>query len=197
MAMTGVFGFDAYAADSSTLYLTPSGGSYVVGDTFSVSIKVYSGDIAINAAEGILHFTSDTVEVESVSKDNSIFTLWTEDPAYSNEMGTLRFSGGLPHPGYTGSQGTVLDLIFRVKNTGAATMNFSDARILASDGKGTNVLAGTGGGSYVGTYREALAVRKLGRSLYPFVIALISVLMAISIVSAFYFIKRAKSGSKN
>ena len=143
------------SAGGASLYVSPSCGSYTVGDTFHVSINVYTGGALINATEGVLNFTADSLKVESISKDGSILALWTEEPSYSNRDGEVRFSGGLPHPGYTGSQGTILDVVFKVKDSGIAALDFGDAKVLASDGNGTDILSGTGGASYTCVQKPA------------------------------------------
>ncbi|GAI35186.1 unnamed protein product, partial [marine sediment metagenome] len=42
----------------------------------------------------------DKLEVLNISKENSIFTLWPEEPIFSNSAGEISFSGGTPHPGF-------------------------------------------------------------------------------------------------
>jgi len=60
----------------ASLYLAPSTGTYTVGTTFLVQVKVNSGGVAINAADGTLVFDPDKLEVVKLSKEDSIFTLW-------------------------------------------------------------------------------------------------------------------------
>ena len=61
-----------YAAN---LYFSPSSGTQAVGTTFSVGVYVSSADQAINAASGVISFPQDKLEVTSISKTGSIFTL--------------------------------------------------------------------------------------------------------------------------
>ena len=65
----------AKAASAASLYFSPSSGSYTVGSTLSVNIYVASADQAINAASGVISFPSDKLEVVSLSKSGSIFSL--------------------------------------------------------------------------------------------------------------------------
>jgi hypothetical protein len=81
------------------------------------------------------------MDVLSVSKANSIFTLWVEDPAFSNANGTISFNGGLPTPGYTGTRGETIKIVFRIKKAGDASLYFSSAAVRANDGMGTDVLS--------------------------------------------------------
>lgn len=135
-------------AANASLYLLPSSGIYSIGNTFSVGLKVNTGGAAINAAEGSLVFSTDKLEVVSLSKAGSIFTLWTSEPGFSNSDGTISFGGGLSNPGYSGAAGSILTVKFLVKISGTAMISFSSGAVLANDGQGTNILASLGNGNY-------------------------------------------------
>ncbi len=132
----------------ASLYLSPSTGNYTVGNTFSIGVIVNTGDVAINAAQGTLVFSPDKLLVVAISKTNSIFSLWTMEPTYSNSSGTIDFGGGIPNPGYTGSAGKIITITFRARVNGTAAVNWASGAVLANDGKGTNILASMGGGAY-------------------------------------------------
>ena len=135
-------------AANGSLYLSPSSGVYSVGNTFSLDIRINTDGVAINAAEGGIIFSSDKLEVVSISKSGSIFSLWTTEPIFSNSAGTIDFGGGLPNPGYTGASGKIVSVTFKAKIAGIASVSFSSGAVLANDGKGTNILASLGSGSY-------------------------------------------------
>lgn len=135
-------------AANSSLYLSPSSGVYTVGNTFSIGVIVNTNDVAINATQGTLVFSPDKLSVVGISKTNSIFSLWTTEPTYSNSSGTVDFGGGIPNPGYTGSAGKIITITFRARVNGIAAVNWASGAVLANDGKGTNILASMGGGSY-------------------------------------------------
>lgn len=141
-------------AQSASLYLSPSTGTYTVGNTFLVQVKVNSGGVAINAADGTLIFDVDDLEVKSISKEGSIFTLWVQEPVFSNSLGTINFAGGKPSPGFTGAAGTIINITFKAKTAGTANLTFASGSVLADDGKGTNILANMGSGVYSLTGRE-------------------------------------------
>ena len=136
-------------AGNASLYLSPSSGTYTVGNTFSVAIKVNTGGIAINAGEGSLVFPPDKLEVVSISKSESIFNLWTTEPTFSNSSGTINFGGGAPQPGYTGAAGTIITATFKAKIACNVNVNFSSGAILANDGQGTNILSSLGSANYI------------------------------------------------
>ncbi len=131
----------------ASLYLSPSSGTYEVGSNFSVKVKVNSNGQAINAAEATLTFNPAEISVVSISKTGSIFSLWTQEPTFSNSGGKIVFSGGTPTP-FTGTSGTLITITFKAKISGSAQVSFSSGSVLAADGKGTNILSNMNGGIY-------------------------------------------------
>ena len=137
----------------ASLYLTPSTGNYTVGNTFLVQVKVNSGEVAINATDGTLVFDPDKLEVVKLSKEDSIFTLWVQEPVFSNSLGTINFAGGKPSPGFTGAAGIIINITVKAKTAGTANLTFAVGSVLADDGKGTNILTHMGSGAYTFTAR--------------------------------------------
>jgi len=137
------FTFTPYVASAATMSLTPGTQSIQVGNLATVRVAVNAGGTPINNAEATLDFPPDALQVVSVSKSGSVFSLWVEDPSYSNGAGTISFNGGLPTPGYLGSSGTVVSITFLTKKAGVASVQVRDAAVRANDGFGTDVLSGT------------------------------------------------------
>lgn len=138
----------ADAAEAATMYFVPNSGTHLLGDNFSVSVYLASTDQAANAVSGVLAFPLDKMTVTSIVKTGSIISLWTQDPSFSNGNGTVKFEGIVLNPGYKGAGGKILTINFKVKATGAATMNFTSGSILANDGLGTNILSGLGSAKF-------------------------------------------------
>lgn len=134
----------ASATQGASLYFSSPSGSYTVGSALSVSVYVSSADQAMNAASGVISFPQDTLEVTSLSKSGSIFTLWVQEPSFSNSAGAVNFEGIVLNPGFTGADGKIITINFRVKAAGAALVNFSSGSVLANDGSGTNILTSLG-----------------------------------------------------
>src|SRR4030042_2288349 len=118
-------------AEGASLYLSPSTGNYTVGNTFSVQLKVNTGGVAINAADGTLVFDPDKLEITSISKSDSVFSLWVQDPVFSNSLGTITFAGGKPSPGYSGASGTVITVTLKARIAGTANLTFASGSVLA------------------------------------------------------------------
>ncbi len=132
----------------ATLSISPSGGSYAVGDTFSVLVSLSTGGESINAGTGEIHFDTSLLQVTNLGYSQSIFSLWTENPSFSNSAGTVNFSGGVPNPGYNGSSGAILRITFKTKAVGQAEVSFNSGSVLANDGQGTNILKNKNSATY-------------------------------------------------
>ena len=148
-----VFAFPYYTnAQSGSLYLSPSSGNVTVGQGFSIVVRVNTAGVAINAAEGSIVYDSAKLQVTSISKAGSIFTIWAAEPKYSNAEGTIEFGGGVPNPGFSGSSGTVITVNFKAKTAttvkGYTEIVLVSGAVLANDGEGTNILASLGKANY-------------------------------------------------
>lgn len=144
VVIVGIFLAFAPVANAALMNVVPSATSVTTGDLITARVVVNSQGVAINNAEAVLRYPKDVLNVISVSKSSSIFTLWVAEPGYSNSAGTVSYNGGIPTPGFTGSNGTVLTITFLAKQAGTASLSFSDAAVRANDGMGTDVLTGSG-----------------------------------------------------
>ncbi len=126
------------------LVFSPGSGSYQPGATFTVSVFVDSAGEALNAVSGVVSFPKGALEVVSVSKNQSIISLWVEEPYFSNEDGTVHFEGIVLNPGYVGSNGKILDVTFAAAGAGAPVLTFSAGSVLANDGEGSEILTSRG-----------------------------------------------------
>lgn len=137
-----------FIASADTLYLSPSSGTYSAGKTFTVRVYVSSVAQSINAISGVVSYPQDKLQVISVSKNDSILTLWTEEPTYTNSSGKISFEGVVPNPGYIGSAGSILTINFKAVGQGSATIKFDSGSVLANDGSGTNILKNVGSAQF-------------------------------------------------
>ena len=126
----------------ASLYLSPSSGSYTLGNTITLSVFAESVSEAFNAVSGTVAIPSG-VDVVSVSSTGSIINFWVQEPSYIS--GAVRFEGVVLNPGYKGSGGKIATITLRAKTQGSHTLSYTSASILANDGKGTNLLSGTRG----------------------------------------------------
>ncbi len=140
-----IFPLSAFAASFS---FTPASGTYSVGSTFAVGVYVGSQDRAMNAASGVVSYPEDLLEVTSISKNQSQMSLWVQEPSFSNTSGTVNYEGVVLNPGYTGAQGKVVTITFKVKAQGTASLSFTSGSILANDGAGTEILSSKGSAQF-------------------------------------------------
>ncbi len=145
VALLGVFLFVPHATFAATLSLSPAAASVAAGNIITVTAVVNSQGVAVNNAEAIIQFPTDLLQVISVSRSASIFTLWVEEPTFSNVTGRVSFNGGITNPGFLGSQGQLVAVTFRAVKAGTASVLLSDAAVRANDGLGTNVLSSKAG----------------------------------------------------
>ena len=141
------FAAKTHAAD---LFVSPESGDLRVGQQFEAIVRIRAGSAeSLNAAEGKMTFSKDLLEIVSISRENSVFNFWLVEPTFSNENGTIEFTGGVAG-GISGASLELFKITFRVKAIGIATVNISkgDSAISANDGRGTNILLNAFGGRY-------------------------------------------------
>jgi hypothetical protein len=102
----------------------------------------------MNAASGLISFDKDKFEVVSLSKTGSIFSLWVEEPNFSNISGNINFSGVIFNPGFTGNSGKILNINLKAKSAGIGNLFFKESQVLANDGVGTNIIKNLGSAQF-------------------------------------------------
>lgn len=134
------FCFSFNAVNAAKLQINSDSATLSPGGITTLSVIVNSEGASINNAEVKIVFPADLLEVVSINKSGSIFSLWVEEPSYSNITGIITFNGGIPTPGFTGSNGTAISIVVKAKEVGQANLIFSDSAVRANDGLGTDVL---------------------------------------------------------
>ncbi len=162
----------AKAAAGGKLYFLPATGSFEAGKTFSVRLAAESDVINFNLVETNLSFSSDTLQVTSLSKDGSVVTLWFAEPTFSNSDGAISVSGGIPTPGYVGI-GRIIIINFKAKAAGSAWIKIDSGQILANDGLGTDILSGSGQANFT-IYSSGLPQPKIVQPTAPTTLVKIS-----------------------
>ncbi len=132
---------------AATLSITPSSGSYTVGNTISLKVLVSSPSASINAVSGILAFSPELFSVVSISKSNSILNFWPIAPLASQSAGTVHFEG-VDIAGFQGRGGTVVTVTLRAKRSGVGKITFQRGQVLANNGKGQDVTSGLYGATF-------------------------------------------------
>lgn len=126
------------------LFSTTQGVFPISGEQIQLTLSAHT-KTPVNAVGGTIIFPSEQLEIISLSRISSVVDLWSEEPEYSNTLGTLHFSGGIV--GADAIQpltGTIFEVTMRIKKAGKAVITMKDAQLLASNGAGTNIISGSG-----------------------------------------------------
>ncbi len=106
------------------------------GETVLISIDTEGKDI--NAVEMHLGFNPGEFQIKDVSDGGSIVNLWVQKPIFSNDAGTLDFSGIIPG-GYTGTEGNVITIAIIPKQiSNPEGFRVISDKILLNNGQGTS-----------------------------------------------------------
>ena len=106
----------------------------VVGQDIIGNVHLANGQ-PMNAVDIVVSFDNNVLEVENISKENSIISLWVDEPIYDNDVGKIEFSGVIPG-GFNG-EGDLLSISFKTKHAGNGRIKFTRADVFANDGNGT------------------------------------------------------------
>ncbi|HEX5429458.1 MAG TPA: hypothetical protein VFX17_00030 [Patescibacteria group bacterium] len=136
----------AHHAFAATMSVSPSSGSYTVGQTITVSIRANTSGSAANTAEANVTYSTNTLDLTKVSQGSTFYLPAPGSP--SKGVGTAYVGGGLPTPGYNGTAGVVGTLTFIAKAQGSAFVNISSGKVLLNDGLGTDALTSTSGAKF-------------------------------------------------
>lgn len=126
---------------AATIDVVASSQTLTINEATTVIVSLDTGGDAINAGESTIVFSTEIFSITSLT-DSGLFSYWAEEPSYSNDTGTISFSGGLPDPGYTGTDGVLIEFDLRADAPGSGQVCVSDGRILKNDGLGTDVFSG-------------------------------------------------------
>lgn len=86
---------------AAQIYLDPATGTYPLGLTFEVDVRLDNAGQCINAASVDIAYPKDLLQPVAVSDGDSILSLWVKEPTIYSNYGIISFVGGLPG-GYCG-----------------------------------------------------------------------------------------------
>lgn len=123
-------------ASAAVLYFFPQEEEVFLGESFVSEVRLDTEGEVINAADIVISFPEELIEVIDFSIGGSIFPLFAEGPKISNETGTVSFQAGVPN-GYEGS-GLIGRMFIRTKAVGEASLSFKEgSQVLLNDGSAT------------------------------------------------------------
>lgn len=139
-------GFSPVFVKAASLSISPSSGTYEVGETITVRAMVTS-DSPLNAISGSILFPPSSFSVQSVSKSSSILNFWVTEPTSGKSSGVVRFEG-VTLGGFYDRTGTVVTVSLKALNVGTAVVTFQNGQVLANDGEGTDITGSFGGATF-------------------------------------------------
>ena len=116
--------------------IVPSDNRYVeVGEQVTLEV-IADADTPINVVSATIVTPPQAITIQDISKEESVITLWSEEPIASDD-GKVHFSGGIVRD--TGFLGRGLILTVTPTEAGEANIYFEDTKMLAHDGTGMEV----------------------------------------------------------
>ena len=139
-----------YLLYNSTIALSPDSGIFDTEAQQHIAVRINTGAEFINAVDARIHYDPTRVQILDISTTNSfcnksLILTKTIDAT----TGTADISCLVTNPGFSGSDGTVADILIKPLQEGAFTLSFDpETQVLANDGLGTNVLRLATSGQY-------------------------------------------------
>lgn len=159
VALTSLYSLTAEAAGE--LELIPVTGSFAVGDTFAVAVQVHTPEVPIHAVEADISFNPAVFSVEEISTEGTFLVSWATAPTFSNEKGTITFSGWSDVYS-THEHATALTIRFKAKQEAESAVRIDGGALLAADGQSTNALSSLRSGLYTVSVPEVLPTPQPG-----------------------------------
>ncbi len=139
--LAGIVAWGVFSsAQAATISLTPVSSEIGVGEKMTIEVRIDSEGESFNAAQVVIRFPKDTLEVTVLDKAESVFSFWLEEPQFSNTEGIVSFTGGAPF-GVSGGAVEILKIEFLARGVGSDMLSFTEAAVTAADGSGTNILS--------------------------------------------------------
>ncbi len=120
-----------------------------VGQTIELPIELDAQHESVNAVQGTLHFSSDSLQIEEIRDAQSIVPFWIESPHVTSER-TITFSGIVPG-GFEEEQGLLFIVRAKLLRSESVSLFWSDAKVLKNDGAGTETQLATPSFAFVAT----------------------------------------------
>lgn len=136
-----IFGASVISTDKSYIKLVPSQVNVLAGDRFNIQIYA-SAHVPVNALDITIDFIPGAIEIIGVDKEQSVLTIWTQEPVISTN--SIKLSGGTFQKGFVGEH-LIATIKAKANTAGQTEFVVSDANLLAGDGKGTPVAVKTTG----------------------------------------------------
>ncbi len=128
----------AVRAHAATVSIVVGQQSVAAGESFVAEWYLNTDGASFNVVRGVLDYTPDTLELQSVSTGSSALVLWPQTPTQT-KPGVIAFTGGVPG-GVSGNHVLLLRTTFKATKAGNAALFLgTPSELLLADGLGTAV----------------------------------------------------------
>jgi len=122
---------------TSTFYIAVVPQTVCTGDEFTVLVLMDTPE-AVNAVQGALQYNPAYIRATGVEHGTSFATYWVVPPSLSGTPGIIPFVGGVPTPGFVGSDGVVMSVVMKAEQHGELMLSLApDTIALLNDGNAT------------------------------------------------------------
>lgn len=152
-----VFGFVLpVRAQNVAISFNPASKAFDVGEQFSIDMVLETETTVVNVIQADIYFPASLISVIDIDKNEAVFPLWQKEPVVSDIEEKISFVVGVPQGGFLGKD-KIITINFIANQTGDFDLNFGSAKVLASDGYGTDVLDVIRDGKYIiyGAYSDS------------------------------------------
>ncbi len=127
--------FSPLLVSGGSLYISPSGGSWEVGDSWQIEVMVESEE-PVNAFTGVVEF-DELLGSLQINTENSLVDFWAVEP--QTEDRETRFDGVMVGDHFEGDEGLLWTAEVEALQAGTTTVGFADGSVHAYDGHGSEV----------------------------------------------------------
>lgn len=135
----------------ASLSLSPTTGSYNIGDSFSVEVRVNTNGQDVVVVAAYINYNTSYFRADSIDTTGSIFTTEAEKTIDST-AGLIKITRGIPTPGVNTTNGKVATINFTaISATSPSADNITfdfaagstlESNVILDDGLGTDILSG-------------------------------------------------------
>lgn len=134
------FDFIPFLSPSRAEFLIPEKNTVPLDSIYTFEVEIRNPQKPVNVIQADMKFDPTIFEVKEIYTDQSFATVFVQKD-FSNREGWIRIIGGTLNPGFVGEKGQFVKIYFKPKSTGIGQIQFlNSSKILAADGKGTNLL---------------------------------------------------------
>ncbi len=151
-----IFSNFTHAAD---ILLVPASASYPAGQTFTSVIQVDPKGDNVKGIEAQLTFDTSALSVADISTSDSVLSVWSTEPVFSNTDGTISFEGDADD--VITEQSTLLTVTFETLEEGFGAVLFLSAHAADDFGSGISLLSSGGYYAVTPSSEPALGVQDM------------------------------------